>query len=154
MMTDPAQDAQEPVEPEPARDVDFAPGFRWSRADAAIVTVGAIAAASLWSRWPMASAAIAFVLGHFFLFCNVFRIRRTPELVWAVTVVALGAGSELWGWPTVPWAAATAMALTVILIGSELRHPLYHGVGWPRLNPDLRATWESSRHAHARTNGP
>lgn len=79
----------------------------------------------------------AFVVLHFFLFCNVFRIRRKPELIWATCFVLL-AGFLV---TAEQFAATTLMLcqfpLTVVLIVRDIRHPAYHGVFARRLNPRL-----------------
>ncbi len=63
-------------------------GFRFSAADAAVIVVAAAATVVLWG--PIGELALLFpvVVVHFFLFCNVFRIRRSYELVWADVFVA------------------------------------------------------------------
>jgi hypothetical protein len=70
------------------------------------------------------------VLGHFFLFCNVFRIRREYEYIWAaVWIVNYGAwlfsGAFTW-WGVL----AVQSPLTVVLIVLEMRSPEYHGILW------------------------
>src|SRR5882762_5550913 len=58
-------------------------GFRFSVADAvALVAFGAFAASVNWlgsSLWWL----VVIAAGHFFLFCNVFRVIRRRELIWA-----------------------------------------------------------------------
>lgn len=86
---------------------------------------------------------MAFVLAHFFLFCNVFRLARPLELVWAAVFVALAAGTlaiDIPGWPAT---AAISLCVTVVVIPLEMRKLSYHGVGWERINPGLRSWWES-----------
>ncbi|CAK0748261.1 hypothetical protein CCP3SC1_1760005 [Gammaproteobacteria bacterium] len=36
-----------------------------------------------------AGLLIGLVLGHFFLFCNVFRVTRQTELIWAGAFITL-----------------------------------------------------------------
>ena len=52
-------------------------GFRFSRADAAMIAVGAAATWLLWGVLGDLALLPAVVLVHFFLFCNVFRVRRS-----------------------------------------------------------------------------
>lgn len=88
---------------------------------------------------------IAFAVGHFFLFCNVFRIARALEMAWVAVFLTLSLSSAALGRP--PWAATAALSLcaTVVVVGLELRKPSYHGVGWSRFNPGLRLWWDSRR---------
>ena len=62
-------------------------------------------------------------LGHFFLFCNVFSVRRSFELIWAAVFVAnvgawLLAGELRWS-----WVLAIQTPLTLLLILLERRIP-------------------------------
>jgi hypothetical protein len=122
----------------------FAPGFRFSARDVVTLLAGA-AAAALVARvdWHIA-AIIAFVLGHFFLFCNVFRISRQLELIWAGVFVALLVAASTFGWP---WIAAFALAacVTALVVSVEMGKPSYHGVGWRRINPRLPEWWEQQQ---------
>jgi hypothetical protein len=70
----------------------FAPGFRLSVVDVFVLVGGTTAAIvlSMYEWWW--GFVSAFVLAHFFLFCNVVRMARVLELVWAgVFVVLAGA---------------------------------------------------------------
>lgn len=120
----------------------FEPGFRISGFDRAILFGGVVGmiAGAMWD-WRC-GFFVGFAVGHFFLFCNVFRIRRAPELVWAGTFIALSACNLFTGVPGWPGTILGALALTVFLIGRELKMPWYHGVGWKRVNPGLRGWWE------------
>ena len=80
-------------------------------------------------------ASFPVTLGHFFLFCNVFRLRRSYELFWSVLFLA-----NIGFWLSrdeLRWAEILAMQtpLTIALILLEMRSPNYHGVFWARLNP-------------------
>lgn len=120
----------------------FEPGVRLSGLDIGVLV--ATAAGCAWlavSEALLIAAGIAFVVGHFFLFCNVFRIRRGPELIWAALFTGLSAATivtEHPGWPITFLASGVA---TVILVAIEMRHPSYHGLGWAQLNPDLPRYW-------------
>jgi hypothetical protein len=112
-------------------------GFRLSVVDA-IVLVAAIPAT--WLLWPKIgtlAGVIPLVVVHFFLFCNVFRIHRTKELVWAgicvVNVFTWAAFTECW-WPGI---LAVQLPVTAAVIIKEIRGPWYHGVWARRLNPRL-----------------
>lgn len=112
-------------------------GFRLSALDAAVLVAGAAAfvlgAASL---GPIAGV-IAMAVGHFFLFCNVFRLRRRYELGWTAVFVA---NFTAWTFATdFSWAGVLAVQLpaTALVIALELRSPRYHGVLAERINPRL-----------------
>jgi hypothetical protein len=78
-----------------------------------------------------------YVVGHFFLFCNVFRVRRRPELVWAGIFIIVYSTSAVFA-PNA-WFVPLAIqaALTVAIIANEVRLPCYHGVVADRINPRL-----------------
>src|SRR5665213_3128330 len=79
----------------------FQPGFRISLLDIGVLVCGIIGSILAWQIVWWIGFAILFVIIHFFLFCNVFRISRPPELVWAVVFVSLAAGTivaEAPGW--------------------------------------------------------
>ena len=112
-------------------------GFRLSWLDAAVL---ALAVPATWLLWPVIgpiAGCIAMALGHFFLFCNVFRIIRWKELVWAavcvLNVAAWSIVDDTW-WPGI---LAVQTPLTIALIATELRTGRYHGVWARRLNPHL-----------------
>ncbi len=119
----------------------FSPGFRLSPLDVAVLAAGAVGTVAMAGADRWLGVAVAFVVGHFFLFCNVLRMSRSPELVWAgcfsagavVTVVFRAAS-----WPAV---LAASAGLTVVLTAVEVRRQSYHGVGWRRVNPRLPAWW-------------
>lgn len=109
-------------------------GFRFSPRDLlAIVAATGLTAAG----WPTIGALAALpmvVLGHFFLFCNVFRVRRSYELAWSgifllnfSAVVTRGAGD----WTTI---LAVQTPITLLLIGLEWCSDRYHGVGAAQLS--------------------
>jgi hypothetical protein len=119
-------------------------GFRCSVVDLAVV---ALATAATWGLWPLvgdAALGIPVVVGHFFLFCNVVRLRRGAELLWAAAFAAnagawLLLGELRWG-----WVLALQTPLTAALVLREMRSPSYHGVAADRLNPRLPA-WLAER---------
>jgi hypothetical protein len=120
----------------------FAPGFRLSVVDVFVIGGGTAAAIALsmyvwwWGFVP------AFVLAHFFLFCNVVRMARSSELVWAGIFIMLAGATIAFNVPG--WAATALVSLlvTVAMFVVEMRKPSYHGVGWQRVNPGLPAWWE------------
>jgi len=97
----------------------------------------------LWeTRW-YAGAMVGFSVGHFFLFCNVFRIERKPELIWAAVFVMLGVLTVFTGFPGWAVTFGGSAMLSAVLIGLEMRKPGYHGVGWRVANPGLKEWWEA-----------
>lgn len=85
---------------------------------------------------------VSYVTGTFFLYCNVFRIRRTPELMWAGVFTVLASCSSLIGQPTWYFTIGAAITLSVLLIGLEMFHPSYHGILWRKVNPKLEKGWK------------
>jgi hypothetical protein len=122
---------------------EFAPGFRLSTTDAVVLVSGAIAAVALAAIVPWWGLTIAFVVGHFFLFCNVVRMARPLELAWAGVFLALAAATialEAPGWPLT---TSISLVATAVVVAIQMRRPSYHGVGWQRINPGLRAWFEA-----------
>ena len=128
-------------------------GFRLSPFDLVFLAVGVLAAVLTRGLPGDPSTLIGIVVGHFFLFCNVVRLRRSFELAWAGVFVALavigwGLGVQRW---FVPLAFVTPY--TVLLVLLEVRSGRYHGagadgrlVGWlagekPARRPAGEATW-------------
>ena len=115
---------------QPLRDARRSPpGFRFSVRDAAVIVVCALATAWLWERIGSVSLLALVVLAHFFLFCNVFRVRTRYELIWATSFL-LNAGAwqlmaEL-SWQNV---LGSQIPITILVIGAELRSLSYHGIG-------------------------
>jgi hypothetical protein len=111
--------------------------MRLSSADALILV--AASAIAWWMHragndmWWMVAA----VVGHFFLFCNVFRIRRSLELGWAAVFVAnVGwwLSRDCTGWlPAMQYQAP----VTVVVILIEMFSPSYHGIGARCINRRL-----------------
>jgi hypothetical protein len=130
---------------------DFQPGFRFSLLDflvllLAYVISGDIAAVRFWP-----GVAMLWVVGHFFLFCNIVRMARPSELLWAALFIALAAATLLTGVPSWPVTLAMSFAATVVLVALEARKPSYHGVFWRWLNPQLPKWWEERHRAESRS---
>ena len=123
----------------------FAPGFRLSEIDVAILVGGVVAAVAVGRFDAWVGVAVAFVVGHFFLFCNVVRLSRRSELIWAGAfqlLAVLTAVQPVISWPIV---FTTSAALSAVLVAVECRRPWYHGVGWQWLNPRLPDWWAARR---------
>jgi hypothetical protein len=117
----------------PARPASTAPrrppGFRFSAGDALVLLVGAVSTWLTWGVLGEMALLLPVVLFHFFLFCNVFRIRRSYELVWAGAFVL-----NLLAWQAAgafPWrnVLVAQAPLTLLLILAETRSDRYHGIG-------------------------
>jgi hypothetical protein len=121
----------------------FAPGFRLSVVDV-FVLVGGTAATIVLSLYVWWWGFVpAFVLAHFFLFCNVVRMARPLELVWAGVFVVLAGATVAFETPGWLRTAIASLLVTVVVVVVEMRKPSYHGVGWQRINPGLPAWWEA-----------
>ncbi len=125
----------------------FQPGFRLSALDVVVLVVlvvGGIASAYTMTVDRWFGIAIAFVVLHFFLFCNVLRMSRPLELIWAGIFAGLAVAAisqNLLPWPVV---FAVSSVVTAIVAFIEMRRPSYHGVGWQKLNPRLPEWWQSA----------
>jgi hypothetical protein len=122
----------------------FQPGFRLSFIDVVVLVIGATASAALWNAVWWIGFIVAFVVAHFFLFCNVFRIARPLELAWAGVFIALVYGTIAFSVPGWPAAIAGSLAVTVAVIALEMRKLSYHGVLWQRINPALPEWWSAN----------
>ena len=79
---------------------------------------------------------LPFALGHFFLFCNIFRVRRNYELTW---VALFFANFGAWYMLGFNWLGVLGVQtpITLIAIGAEMRSPRYHGIFCQRINARL-----------------
>ena len=112
-------------------------GFRLSALDAAVLVAGA---AGTWLAAPAVgplAGVIPMAVGHFFLFCNVFRLRRRYELGWTAVFLANFAAWTLAGELSWPGLLAIQLPVTAVVIALEVRSPRYHGVLAHRINPRL-----------------
>jgi len=103
-------------------------GFRFFPTDAVAILVCGIATwQGLRLIGPMAWACPA-ALGHFFLFCNIFRVRRNYELCWAAAFVLNALLWQLSGSLDWLWILICQGPLTLLAIGFEMGSPRYHGI--------------------------
>lgn len=113
-------------------------GFRLSRMDVGVI-VSVIVLTVVARPWlGEMSWLFAIVAGHFFLFCNVFRIHRKYELVWSglfvinvSTLCVIGAVD--WGLVLAAQSPITALFIVLSFVQRD-----YHGVLW-RYAPNPRA---------------
>jgi hypothetical protein len=118
--------------------MQFQPGYRLNLMDVAFSLFIIVTAIGVWGLdWRIAimCATAGF---QFFLFCNVFRIRRVPELIWAAMYSVVSYLSITNDWSMCAWAAIW-ISIGLGLIVNEMRHPGYHGVLWKRINPNLES---------------
>lgn len=120
----------------------FAPGFRFSILDGCVLVLGVVGASGAWFVWPVMAGVVLFVVGHFFLFCNVLRMGRGLELAWAGVFCGLAGMAIAVGMPSWGVVFGVACEVTVVVAVVQMRREDYHGVGWRRVNPGLREWWE------------
>ena len=121
----------------------FAPGFRLSIVDVFVLVGGTMGpiVLSMYGWWW--GFILAFVLAHFFLFCNIARIARPLELIWAGVFISLAAATIAFERPCWLVTALVSLLVTVVVAVVEMRKPSYHGVGWQWINPGLPEWWEA-----------
>jgi predicted membrane protein len=115
----------------------FNPGFRISILDICVIIAAISSSVYVYMYSWLASGIILFVVAHFFLFCNITRMSRIPELIWAslfIVLTVLSIRFELFPWFV---AATLSVFLTVVLVILESRKPSYHGMFWEKINPEL-----------------
>ena len=124
--------------------MEFRPGFRISVFDILILVVGGVVAIYLATVEATASFFVVFVVGHFFLFCNVFRISRPLELIWAAFFLSLSIMTITVGYPGWMLTVVTSLILSIGFIIWETKLPSYHGIFWHRINPQLEEWWDKN----------
>ena len=112
-------------------------GFQFSFKDAAAICAFTCVAVVLWRLANPLWWVLVIAAGHFFLFCNVFRIVRRRELIWAgLLIFNIG----VWDWSghlTCTRVLLCQLPITVGLIIADMREPGYHGIFANRLNRRL-----------------
>ena len=116
--------------------LSFKPGFRINTIDCIFIIIGIMLA---WVASEIAlELSIISILPFtaFFMFCNVFRIRRIPELVWALLFIL---NTFMWHLlqMNIGYYVLINLLTFVVTIAIEMRHPSYHGVLWKIINPNL-----------------
>ena len=113
-------------------------GFRFSLRDGIAIIIITAMTIGLWNLTQGFSAICALALGHFFLFCNIFRVRRSLELIWAGIFVL-----NVFAWALMRpeiWLKGVLMVqipVTVTVILIEMFSPRYHGIMSKRINKRL-----------------
>jgi hypothetical protein len=121
----------------------FQPGFRLSEMDVGILMLGVCAAVLLARLDERLGLASLFVLAHFFLFCNVLRMSRPLELIWAVLFVLLAGSTFTFDLPSWNYTLIAILVVTLILAIVQILQPSYHGVLWRKINPNLKQWWDA-----------
>jgi len=121
----------------------FSPGFRLSLIDVVVLIAGSVGAVLLWSITWWWGFVVAFVIAHFFLFCNIVRASRPLELCWAGVFIVLASGTITLEIPVWPVTIAASLMATILVVMIEMRKPSYHGIGWQIVNPALHSWWEA-----------
>jgi len=119
-------------------------GFRLSGVDFAFIAAAVVATILLWDRLGTTVRVVPFAVGHFFLFCNVFRVRRAYELAWVAVFfvnAAAWAAAGRFSWLEV---LAAQAPFTIAAIVLEMRSREYHGVGCRRINAAHLEEWLKS----------
>ena len=127
------------------RTLKFQPGFRLSEMDVGILMLGVCAAVLLARFDERLGLASLFVLAHFFMFCNVLRMSRPLELIWAVLFVLLAGSTFTFGLPSWNSTLAAMLVITLILAFVQILLPSYHGVLWLKFNPNLEQWWDARK---------
>ena len=114
------------------------PGFRISFTDVLIIISGCTGALLIYPSYWQMSLIILLPVFHFFLFCNIFRIARNLELIWAFTFIILAYLTSLE--VITSWTVTSLLSLLIagILIRIEIKKPTYHGILWRKINPNLQ----------------
>jgi len=123
------------------RTLKFQPGFRLSEMDVGIILLGVCVSVLLGRFDERLGMMVLFVLAHFFLFCNVLRMSRPLELIWAGLFVLLAGSTFTFGQPSWNTTMAAMLGMTLILTFIQCLLPSYHGVLWRKLNPNLEQWW-------------
>lgn len=125
------------------RDDRFQPGFRFSWIDAGIVASTYFVASYAATLNVLFGLIVWIVVGHFFLFCNVFRLARDLELAWAGVFLAAIISTASYDFLSLRMAGLLVAATSILVIFLGLRRASYHGLGWQIVNPQLPSWWEA-----------
>lgn len=121
----------------------FSPGFRISIIDLVFIFLAVGAAVYIYRISQDTSFVILFTTFHFFMFCNVFRIERKPELIWSIFFCITTYGTLIYQFPPWKYNYLLSLMLAIFLIFIDTKKPSYHGIFWQKINPNLPAWWQS-----------
>ena len=134
-------------------------GGRFSPTDAAVIGLCVLVVWLLWvlfhEELPWVVWIPPVVLAHFFLFCNLFRLRRRYEVVWSALFLVNLCGWLLLSPEPLRWSGVLVVQtpITLVAILAEMHSPAYHGIFSRRLNPSLEDYLRTSREAPPKLDG-
>jgi hypothetical protein len=102
-------------------------GFRMMKHDLVAFAACAAFVAYTWPHVGEWALVAPFVLGNFFLFCNVFRLHCLTELAWSAVFI-VNSAAWLWVHPSLAGIFLTQLPFTCAAIGYTVRSPTYRGV--------------------------
>lgn len=108
-------------------------GFRFSSMDACIFAGGLITTAALWFVIGPFALMVPYLLGHFFLFCNTFRVGGERSLIWVGTFLA-----NFYFWPqtqSIMIHLTVQAIITLAIIAQCVLGKNYHGFACTLINP-------------------
>jgi len=109
-------------------------GFRFSMMDLLIFTGGLFTTAGLWQFIGEFSLVVPYLLAHFFLFCNTFRIGGERSLIWVFSFLVnayFWLQSQNFLIHISIQTLITAALITQCVFGKN-----YHGFACDRINPE------------------
>lgn len=101
--------------------------------DAVIFAGGVLTTIVLWYDVDQFDLLVPYLLGHFFLFCNTFRVGGERSLIWVGTFLA-----NVYFWPQTQNLLvhlALQAVITLMLIVQCLLGKNYHGLACAQINP-------------------
>ncbi|MDY6853958.1 MAG: hypothetical protein SWO11_04505 [Thermodesulfobacteriota bacterium] len=116
---------------------EFKPGFRISVFDVIFIFI-ILAFSTYFATYDLFLSVMIFIPPfQFFFFCNLFRVQRKREIIWAVQY-ALIAAYLYHVYPNVYLLFSISSLVGAGMILYEIKDPGYHGIFWTTLNPDLK----------------
>lgn len=129
------------------KSIDFKPGFRLRISDIAIIFFGVWFSCRVGVENFNLGLSAAFVIFHFFLFCNILRMNKSLELVWSglyLLLFILASTEAFGGFVNYLGVYVYSLVITSLLIGFQINREDYHGVFWERINPELPKWWRQA----------
>ena len=122
----------------------YRPGFRLSTIDLIVLVFGTLGSVVVTRFDLWFGLSISFLVVHFLLFCNVFRVSRSLELLWAALFLLLIVSTMTVGAPGWIFSFVLLFFCSMVIIAFQMRQPSYHGIGWKYINPDLPYWWDAN----------
>ena len=100
-----------------------------------VIVMVLIVAGAWFVFFPIGLVAL-FVVGHFFLFCNVFRIRPAYEFIWGAAFISNVLIQAFIDYKGLNWLLVIIIQciVTIAVIIAEMRSSRYHGIFCRRIN--------------------